>query len=275
MAKYDLLYEKYRNDENLQRRIKEGAKKEELKSLMPDCGSYFYKLMKAFGRKKYVFASYERKININPIEWDEFTSYFYGYMLGDGSLEKPCSVDEFGNSYGRIAVCSCDFQIIEDFSRILSGSKMKIYAYKPKGENCNVSYAVKASDRIWYNWFISKGFCVAKSKIQINIHYPDELNFRHFVRGLFDADGCFSDDEKLMWFQIYGQESYIEEIHRRLPFENKFSKSGKLYRISVSDSNLIERIYNYIYADSSICLNRKKIKIENFLKLKYGNINCS
>ena len=36
MAKYDLLYEKYRNDENLQRRIKEGAKKEELKSLMPD-----------------------------------------------------------------------------------------------------------------------------------------------------------------------------------------------------------------------------------------------
>lgn len=68
----------------------------------------------------------------------------------------------------------------------------------------------------------------------------------------------------------------IERQQRgRVPFENKFSKSGKLYRISVSDSNLIERIYNYIYADSSICLNRKKIKIENFLKLKYGNINCS
>lgn len=91
---------------------------------------------------------------------------------------------------------------VVDFSRILSGSKMKIYSYKPKGENCNINYAVKASDRIWYNWFISKGFCVSKSKTEISIQYPDEVNFRHFVRGLFDSDGCFSDDGKLMWFQI-------------------------------------------------------------------------
>ncbi len=100
---------------------------------------------------------------------------------------------------------------------------------------------------------------------------PDKL-VRHFIRGYFDGDGCISGKGNNYQLTILGTKQFCDKLNEYLSkiigskkLENHPTSSIKRYRIS--GRKQIQKIYNYMYNDSTISLDRKKQKMEVLLAL--------
>ena len=94
----------------------------------------------------------------------------------------------------------------------------------------------------------------------------------HFMRGYFDGDGCISkcslvNKRKVVQksFNILGTFNFINAYKIILEKNcnincNKICKKGNIYSISYSGNVIINNIYNFLYKDATIYLERKKYK---------------
>lgn len=99
---------------------------------------------------------------------------------------------------------------------------------------------------------------------------PQEL-YPHFIRGLFDGDGCVSlakrgDCE----FYIMGTETLLKEVSNILfdadifMCEPKHVKSG-MYKIRLSGRDNLRKIGRYLYGEADVFLQRKYDKFQKIL----------
>ena len=93
---------------------------------------------------------------------------------------------------------------------------------------------------------------------------------RHFLRGYFDGDGCIAGSGNNFQVTILGTENFCQGINKHLSpligdknLESHPNKKTKRYR--VGGRRQIEKIYHYLYDNSSIFLARKKQKMEELL----------
>lgn len=123
----------------------------------------------------------------------------------------------------------------------------------------------------------------------INIFKSPNL-IRHFIRGYFDGDGCIWEgkpkiDSKNRFihnvkFTFTGVFSFIDELQnylvKTLGFKKtklNFSKAKNLNNstsenvctMEYSGKNQIKKFYHYLYDDSTIYGNRKKLKFEKII----------
>lgn len=86
----------------------------------------------------------------------------------------------------------------------------------------------------------------------------------HFIRGYFDGDGWISPrkNSTCTTFGIISSNDFCaglrEYLIRTLNITASIRPSGKVSRLTFSRREDIQKIYNYMYADSTICLRRKK-----------------
>ena len=111
---------------------------------------------------------------------------------------------------------------------------------------------------------------------------PEHL-IRHFIRGFFDGDGCFSKIRQSLSITIIstslnflnqiakyftnlseGINEVIREINGKTT--NYYTLNFNFERTDKSEKVL--KIYNYLYDDSELYLIRKKDKIESYLKYR-------
>ena len=94
----------------------------------------------------------------------------------------------------------------------------------------------------------------------------------HFMRGYFDGDGTITycglgKGRKILQlnFSILGTEKFIQQ-YREILSKNcntncvKIINHHSIYKIGYSGNNIVKNIYDFLYKDQTICLQRKMLK---------------
>lgn len=216
---------------------------------------------------------YEVNHNYFDIIDTEEKAYWLGFLFADGyirervngdSLElKLCIKDKNHLELFRESINS-NHKIVDSFNNVKYRNKVS------RSHMCHLAmYSSKLVESVKSQGIHSrKTFTIQKPKIEKNL-------IRHFIRGYFDGDGSFSfNHNKHICSTNFACASemfrtfLIDEL-----FENNIKVRWygdiKLYIYSKID-NL--KFYNYIYENSTIYLERKKEKYEEFRRYyKYNN----
>lgn len=189
------------------------------------------------------------------VRWNEFTAYFLGYMVGDGSIGV---YRDFGNHIKKpiVSIDSTDKEVISKFAEILE-KKLNGHWYTTESGEKNFIYTIDFVDDDIYNFLQQEGVVNRKSYVgcELTLNYGGYEN--HFIRGLFDSDGSVGIYSNKIKSYVGGHESYIGKIRDLLGFGNLYKGDGiiKLAFDSVSDNI---KFRDFIYRDSTIFLSRKR-----------------
>ena len=221
------------------------------------------KYLKINSRKQQFDKNYDKALKgvyFNPfIDINKDSAYLLGYILGDGCIRYRTKITPY------IDISSKDYHIIESFRKLL------------KAENKNIATLTK-DKHVWYSFRIHD-LAIAKSlesfgiipnksaKGCYNIVIPKGYE-NHYIRGLFDSDGCVRINQNRLNVDIMGHPSYIDRFieqdykhfkFHRVPIKGKYIINMSIYKIQT-----IKEFYNYIYPSEDILyLYRKKEIFDN------------
>lgn len=211
-----------------------------------------------------------RTHNINNNRFKKIQSeeeaYWLGFLMADGYISED---------RGVISLClqEKDKDHVIKFIDFL-GSDQKGYYKDSVG---HMQYRIDINSRELINNLVALGCCQAKT---FNLKFPSYHKVpkkyqRHFIRGYFDADGCACLHGKILTFSIVSAaKSFIEKLQDVLVKELNINKTKiiveirgeyqPLYTLHNSAKRDIKKLYDYLYKDSTIYLQRKKDKFENY-----------
>lgn len=237
------------------------------------------KSFKKFGIKPLESISRKRKYTYNDNYFenidDEHKAYWLGYIMADGCiryvknktseirltfcilrkdmkhLDKLCNDL---NTNAKITECTT---FLKDTQKYYQMATLKIYNKKI------------VEDLISHN-------CLPNKSLNEKIPNISKELYRHFIRGYFDGDGCFSwniETLKSSFNIVSGYEILkfiLKIINTELNLDNlslcKDNSNDKLYYISYGNKNGIIKIMNWLYKDSTIYLDRKYDNYKTYLK---------
>lgn len=190
----------------------------------------------------------------------EDEAYWLGFLLADGH----------NHNNKKIRVDIKDKDHLEKLSLLIYPKGNKPIKIRDLGFgpvyyfDCSVEEIVKNLS--------SFGVVPKKSKISTLPIIPKEM-YRHFIRGLFDGDGCltFSMDKnyRRYTFSIVGNYDLVMSV-RDIIFADTNIQLGErkmksIHSVYKRGNQQIIEIMNWIYKDSNIHLNRKFEKFKDML----------
>jgi len=204
--------------------------------------------------RKYVFdENYFEIINT------EQKAYFLGLLMSDG-----CNTNE-GFS---ISLQEGDKEILEKFQKALNHTG-KLKCTIPKKKHWKNMYSFNA-----YSCKISQdlsnlGIFPNKTHFADFPNIPPNL-YRHFIRGVFDGDGCIHINLKGQYtFSIMGNILLLNKIEKIFNFLGINCTSGvknnhkNIKQIFVSGNVNCKLLFKYLYENATLFIERKKFKMEN------------
>lgn len=200
--------------------------------------------------------------------WGEKESYFAGFIMGDG-------YNCLSRGFVKIALSAKDF----DFLKMLSGliqDKNSFYENKESWKPNSIFEFRIQSPQVCKD-LLKIGICQNKT---IECCLPDKLlsedNMRHFIRGLIDADGCFSTPHngKYLKFSFSGNftmcQSMVDYLSGKLGFRvnkvNRDARSNIGCEFSIFGAKKVFPLYEFLYKDAIIFLKRKKDVCDFYFK---------
>lgn len=208
---------------------------------------------------------FKRRYEINHSTFDkidtEEKAYMLGYIMADGSI---------GNYNGQkclqVHLNSKDEYILKSFLKIMESN----YPIRTREINSfdtisKQSYFNVTSEQIYND--------LEKLNMKNKNEMPNiskEL-IHHFIRGYFDGDGCFSISSRGdATFYIMAEKEMLcsfKEIFKNneIEFTDIKHKKSNMFILRKSGRIQIQKIYNYLYKDSTIWLKRKRDKMEEYL----------
>jgi len=108
---------------------------------------------------------------------------------------------------------------------------------------------------------------------------------RHFIRGYIGGDGCFSINNKIVVFSIYGNVYFLNSFNnimkknniglkKKRNIEKRYGKIKLAFdNLVYSDTLSIHNLYNYLYANATVFLNRKKEIAEKYKEFEKNREN--
>lgn len=256
-------------DEILRRNIEDSLT---IKELCKEYGFYhtaFFNHLKRNNIKTNIITN-KSKINhlyFSNIDKEE-KAYFLGLLFADGYIEAPSK-----NKAGRISLrlSGSDVYMVEKFKTCIKSDNIIQYkkAYTDdRGWSCKAAAELSFTSKIINKDLNKLGMFYGKTKL--GRAFPDietEL-IPHFIRGIFDGDGCLSVKQslntKVLNVGIYFPDlSFLESLNNYLisfNIQGYIQKTKTCYYLSfIKDKNIMkDRFLKYIYNNSSIYLNRKK-----------------
>lgn len=197
-------------------------------------------------------------------------SYWLGFLYADGYVRQRNKI----GSELKLKLSIKDQEHLIKFKNFISSDDLPIsYEEYRNSKNCKISINSKKI----VNDLINNGCINKKSKIILFPNLKEDM-IRHFIRGYFDGDGSISHGKSICLNMISGSYEFLQsvsDILHRKAFCKKAtlvgrSKNFKYIQYSTKEDLL--KIYNYLYNDSCIYLNRKKDKfayiLENYEELK-------
>lgn len=209
-------------------------------------------------------ATYDVDVNYFENIDCEHKAYWLGFMVSDGFVNKK-----------ELSFClkKEDIKAIEDFRNDLkSNHPIKFnkdgnpFITIVCNKICKALYSYGLHNRKSWDFDIKK----------IVDKIPEEYE-HHFIRGLFDGDGSIRYynypylNKPQFHFGYTGLKNVCEYVQNKLGIERKLVYEGNV-TYTVVTRNLIDiyNIFNYLYKDATIYLNRK---YDTFLKIQMMTFN--
>jgi len=214
-------------------------------------------LLKQNGIKRnFKISKYKFNENYFEIIDTEDKAYFLGFIVADGSVNSTSNV---------VQITQKAPYILNEFKRYIDyeGDVIKTKS--------RTTYDIKVSSFKMKQDLIKIGIVNNKTRIIKYPSIPVDLE-SHFMRGVFDGDGCISlrtdkrDNQQRGQFNICsGSLEFIQEYYNRLvkycdlSGKNKIRcPKGSYYVIDWGGLSDIEKIYDFLYKDATVYLRRKK-----------------
>ena len=204
------------------------------------------------------------------IRWSPEFAYAIGLLTTDGNLS---------SDRRHMSLVSKDMEQILNFKKCL---ELKVVIGKSSNgkHDDQKYYRVQFGDVIFFRFLISIGLHPKKSKTLREIMMPKKYFF-DFLRGHFDGDGCFYSYWDKRWkssFMFYtvfvsASKEHIDwlrtEIASRLKIHGHVTKAVKssVYQLKYAKGESLRLLPEIYYDRQVVCLSRKRIKIEKFIKL--------
>lgn len=199
------------------------------------------------------------------------SAYLFGFILGDGNISRR------RGDYLTLNISSKDEAHLRQICNIF-------------GEDLNIRHNEKKGCEWWClnipsldicNRLLELGISERKSTepSHVNFEWLGD-NFRHFIRGLFDSDG-YVRITSVLDVSFVGHDSYITEIKKRIEGQWGYKYTSSLSYLSLHGT--VEQrkfIYEYLYQEATIWLQRKRDIIESWYQDKFGDLvfpvwNCT
>jgi len=201
----------------------------------------------------------------------EKKAYWLGFILGDGHISK-------NNSFMTIGLASKDIEHLKLFKLDLNSNHVikEKTIFDIRTSKSYSSCHIHICRQKTCNDLINHGITNTKSTDCNLPDIPKEL-IHHFLRGLSDADGCFTIDGKNLVFALACPvEKLLQEIQLILMetcdlAETKITYQKSCYTLKYGGNKQTKRIFEYLYKDSTRCLDRKFNLANNHL----NEIECS
>lgn len=210
----------------------------------------------------------------------ETKAYLLGFITADGCIYNPINQNKKKIKWQKhlcIMLQNRDIGILELIKKELNSSKKIIYI-STRSNSCKFSIT---SDRIC-DKLISYG-CGERKTFTARFPQPGIIPnnlIKHYVRGLFDGDGCIcstQQDKKqnpCFSFDICGTQEICNAVQQELSnivvLEDKKKmplQQGKIYRMYYRKLQSLKNIYNYLYNDATIFLDRKRNKFKEIFDI--------
>lgn len=221
----------------------------------------------------------------------ELKAYFLGFLYADGSISKVKYKNTF-RYYCRISLHYQDKDILEKVKKEFSFFRLRGFDFSKYNKNNSYQFSLSHSDEYLFNDLLSHGVLLRKSyenKNNLKLpNIPKEL-MKHFIRGLFDGDGCIYIAKKrpnLRRCEIgMVSKNFIKEI------QNWFEQNGCApHRLRIRSEKRIQEMYvlewlktesilkmrSLLYTNANYFLERKKNKFDSLqiVDKTIRDVNC-
>lgn len=224
----------------------------------------------------------------------EEKAYWLGFIYADGSIcSDPLNPEKKARYAFEISLKGDDYKHLEKFNTFMEhrSNNVKISNSKCNGKTFKRCRWMIANKHLW-NTLNNYGCTPNKS---LTLEFPDESIFkdksliRHFIRGYFDGDGCFTRQVHRTIVSpavsMLGTPEFLKTLSTYLDFEVLYRQDKRRSeRTLIMEFHLDETIkfINYLYKDANIYLDRKyklyeffelgSRSVEEFTELLSGNI---
>jgi len=213
-----------------------------------------------------------RKLNVNEFYFDAINSeaqaYWLGLLFSDGS-----------QGFGKICLSlqETDRAHLEKFKKAIESEHCISNFISGFG---SMMFKIQISSKKLANTLNSLGCVQAKSLIIEYPNIPSALD-RHFIRGVFDGDGCIGLNknkrvQKSYWkWHIYsGSPAFIDRLHKKLAVVHATKVGNPPRVVQVGNKAYFSKLYDFLYKDATIWLPRKREIFEqgltnNFVPVPY------
>ncbi len=202
----------------------------------------------------------------------EDKAYFLGFIVADGCISDKTN---------SIKIIQKEQEILFKFKKFIEFDG-NIFQSKSR----NISIITVTSEKIKKDLF-NLGITPNKTRTVKYPSIPENLQ-SHFIRGVFDGDGCISiredkrDGQKRGQFNICsGNQDFIIEFYNKISNYANLSNKNKIrnpkgtyYVVDWGGLSDLEKIHDFLYKDASVFLTRKKETFDKVVsitkeKLKY------
>lgn len=207
-------------------------------------GTVYYHLKKAGVPNRGKIQHYENPfINESP-ERD----YWLGWIFSDGNITKT-------NKHNFVYLACLDYEILLKFKEFC-GDRAKLNRFKyitPVSKEEKTMYKVVINSTELVEWFSINYHTVGKKSSTLNPNI--EMNW-NLLRGVLDGDGSFKKGVVL----TSNSKKWIEKIalfYEQHDIHYTIIKDSA-YRLGVYKKKDLEKIYHYLYDNTSLYLERKR-----------------
>ena len=194
---------------------------------------------------------------------NEIKAYTIGLITADGSMSQ-------NKKSISITLTRDDVYLLEQINESLfNGTGHIVFSKKKIGKD---TATLQIHGKKMCSLLIPFGIVPNKTYLlkEISSLIPDSL-YHHYLRGLFDGDGVCSKCRAAIRIGYCAHEknfvkSYRDYFVNNFNFsKNKLFNTGNCWQVSWSSLKDLKKFYNYIYADATIFLGRKKNKIYTYI----------
>lgn len=203
-------------------------------------GKYCSRSCSSEALRKYTF----NRQYFENIETEE-QAYWLGFLFADGGVTKY----------------EVRFELKESDSRCVTKFKAALDADQPLYGAGTGFVGLRLSSVHFSNSLISHGCVPRKSKIiRFPASVPPQLS-RHFIRGFFDGDGCISGPKGWGWSIYSSSRGFIQDLVSIVRAQG-LSVTSDTTEVRTSRRLNLIRMYEYLYLDSTVFLERKHTKFK-------------
>lgn len=285
---------------------------EELAFEFQTTGISLTKMAKREGTTRQTLAKYFKELGVevinkqNKLRFNEHIfdsidteekAYWLGFIYADGCIDSsPLDETKKSRYYFELSLKGDDSPHLDKFNKFMEyeGNNVKISNTKCEGKTFKRCRWMVANKHLW-NTLNNLGCTPQKS---LSLKFPDKTVFkskdliRHFIRGYFDGDGCFtrmihktivSPDVSILGTpEFIGVLKDIISMDTQIRHDKRHTEHTVILKFH-KEAGI--QFINYIYNNANIYLDRKfklyeffkngSRSVEEFTELQSGNIGES